>query len=97
MSQGRINKEQHMAELKQFTGTVTKTYTFQVDVLAKNKEDATDMLYELDEHDFDETDRRSANSIEFQDGTYVQAFPTGKATINHGLLQAAEREETANA
>lgn len=88
-----------MAKMQTFTGTVTKTYSFDVEVRAEGHEEATAMLHDLDEHDFDETPYPpgTACHADFADGAYVQASPTGKAAMDYGQLEAAESGEAADA
>jgi len=85
-------------DLKLFTGKVTKTFIFNVQVRAASHEDATSYIMDLDEHDFNETPylHGTVASVKFEDGTAVRIImPNEKPVMNFGLL--GEAMETANA
>jgi hypothetical protein len=84
-------KENTMPEKKLFTGKVTKSYIFNVEVEATSKEEATSYVMDLLESDFDESCPQ--DTVTFIDGTVLEITTNSKEVMDYGLLaEAADKE-----
>lgn len=90
-------KENTMPEKKLFTGKVTKSYVFNVEVEATSHEEATSYVMDLCETDFEVSPWPADDeptTVTFADGTVVTITPAEKEVMDYGLLgEAAAKED----
>lgn len=89
-----------MPEKKLFTGKVTKSYVFNVEVEATSKEEATSYVMDLCETDFEESPWPADDeptTVTFVDGTIVTITPGEKEVMDYGLLAEAATKGGSNA